>query len=229
MIYRSLISTAMLLTSVAFSYASEDNQNNYSRYDWNGWYIGGQLATSDAETTLTAIGNPRVSGLPADYSPNGIIRGVTGGVNWQSGDWVFGLEASWMGAGKIEGTQAPWAPPYFVTTKISDIYTVGPRVGYTNGRLLIYAEGGYASAELDIDAVNIGPGLNPQAKRSEGHFLGAGLDWAINENLIWGLEYNHIELDDKMLSDSISVNTFNTNFGDVEVDTFSVKLTVKTN
>ena len=72
-------------------------------WNWTGFYIGGNAgyswgrSNSDVSyfNTLTGVPivPPRGSILGAGYDMNGAIAGGQIGYNWQSSNWVFGLEA----------------------------------------------------------------------------------------------------------------------------------------
>src|SRR5258708_10791560 len=65
--------------------------------NWTGLYIGGHFGYGWAfpeiteALTGTTVGNPP--------RPRGILGGVQGGYNWQSGSWVYGidLDFTWSG------------------------------------------------------------------------------------------------------------------------------------
>ena len=58
----------------------------------------------------------------------------------------------WMLPGVSSESGASWSaalqPEYFGEHKITNLFTVGPRLGYAWDRLMIFATGGYASANL---------------------------------------------------------------------------------
>src|ERR1700731_2993997 len=71
-------------------------------YNWTGFYagvnLGGAWGRSDLDTLVVGgFGPPNqvlVSSLDIlRLSPNGFTGGGQAGYNWQSGRWVFGLEA----------------------------------------------------------------------------------------------------------------------------------------
>lgn len=217
--------SAALAASLSASFANEET---HTSYDWNGVYLGGQVGVGNGAATLTGIGNPVISGLPATTTPNGAIVGVTGGYNWQYGDWVFGFEASFS-AGKLDASFAPLSPPWFVNTQISDVITAGPRVGFAHDRILFFGEAGFASARVDMEAPNIGPNWNPPAKRSHGIYIGGGVDWALEDDWIVGAEFNRIFLQDQQFSDTTNTGTLVTNAGDIGVNMVSLKVTKKLN
>src|SRR5260370_32077653 len=91
-------------------------------YDWNGFYMGGNVGYSwgrertDGDLTGTSsvsvfrtagptllAGFPVVTTLPTlpltgRANVNGVIGGGQAGYNWQRGTWLFGLEADFQGS-----------------------------------------------------------------------------------------------------------------------------------
>src|SRR6266581_4255347 len=54
-------------------------------YSWNGFYLGINGGGAFGRSDWSAFGS--------DTNVSGGLVGVTAGYNWQSGQWVFGLEA----------------------------------------------------------------------------------------------------------------------------------------
>jgi hypothetical protein len=71
------------------------------------------------------------------------------GAQWQVGRWVLGIEGSYNASFKDMQANVSVSPPepftkLSATTLITDLVTIGPRVGYTWDRLMVYGTGGYA-------------------------------------------------------------------------------------
>src|SRR6185369_13276869 len=69
----------------------------------------------------------------------------------------------------------------FFEHKITNLFTVGPRLGYAWDRFMIFATGGYASADLKTAACSSVTGLCDQtrfngASRNNGWYAGGGFD-----------------------------------------------------
>src|SRR5262249_29584394 len=79
--------------------------------DWTGAYVGVQGGYGFGHTEWPT--------LASDYDVNGSLAGFDGGVNVQSGVFVFGVEGEWMWTG-IRGSQTFSAPDrYFGGTTVS--------------------------------------------------------------------------------------------------------------
>ena len=74
----------------------------------------------------------------------------------------------------------------FFQHKMTNLFTVGPRLGYAWDRWMIFATGGYASANLKTAACSSATGLCDQtrfngASRNSGWYAGGGLDYMVHK------------------------------------------------
>jgi outer membrane immunogenic protein len=198
-------------------------------YDWSGFYIGG--GTGGVWTTahrfmpdLPLVGVPPT--LFTAHS-NDWIYNVHGGVQGQWGRWVIGVEAAYNGTQRNMRANVSVSPPEPFTTLsatflITDLVTVGPRVGYTWDRLMVYGTGGYAGANINGRYTCTGtdffvfPGRAPcnfplfgvladlnlsGTTWNNGWFAGAGFDYVVYKgsfaDVLLGAEYQHFELERK--------------------------------
>jgi outer membrane immunogenic protein len=73
---------------------------------------------------------------------------------------------------------------------------------------LAYVKGGYASAEVEFDLRVGAPGLvGSSSDREHGWTAGVGLEYAIRDNVILGVEYNyvHFNVDTRTLVPAIAI------------------------
>jgi uncharacterized cupin superfamily protein/opacity protein-like surface antigen len=121
-------------------------------YDWSGAYVGFNIGGVWADVDRfypQAIGGA----LSATSRTEDVIYGFHAGAQWQWGQWVLGVETS-LSAGfrEMQGSVALPTPPFAADTsaynKITNLFTVGPRLGYAWDRFMIYGTGGYASADI---------------------------------------------------------------------------------
>ena len=82
-------------------------------------------------------------------SPSDGIFGFHAGAQWQWGAWVLGAEAALSGCFRSVGATATRDPPspvppptYGAEHKITNLFTVGPRLGYAWDRFMVFATGG---------------------------------------------------------------------------------------
>lgn len=233
----AVFSANAALLSIAFSAQAVGGElSTPAAYTWSGYYLGltGGIARSandvslrleDGATPHYGTGAAPTEALGSqDFSKHGSIVGLKTGLNWQSGAWVFGIEAdlSWFGNGEatksIEG--APFSSPFpgrfaaFDYTAETDwVSTLRPRLGYASGRWLIYGTGGLAVGRVSFsnDYLDFAPlgGGNGRAssavtRTQTGWTLGGGLELAVSENWLLSAEYLHIDLGSVSATGSVS-------------------------
>ena len=82
-------------------------------------------------------------------------------------------------------------------TDLTWLATIGPRVGHAFDRVLVYGEGGYAVSNIDFRS-DVPGEFFEQERTHHGGYVGAGVDWAVRDQVIVGLNYKYIMLDDKV-------------------------------
>jgi outer membrane immunogenic protein len=136
---------------------------------------------------------------------DGIIGGGQFGYNWQRDKWLFGLEADFQGSGErgsvitcdVVGCpaastvgSADWRLRWFGTAR--------GRVGFLpTERLVLYATGGLAYGQIDVDYTS-GINGNPLTAASVrttrvGYVVGAGAEAAIDRN--WSIKGEYLYMD----------------------------------
>lgn len=173
-------------------------------FNWSGFYVGGHAGGGWADPEWTRLSGSFVgidslglSAIPQRQQADGFLGGAQFGVNAQAGSWVYGLEASYS-AGSVKGSNnGPLDDVY--TTKFNDVVLAVGRLGYAWDRLLVYGKGGYAGASVKITQTDPTPGDDSGSARKwhNGWTLGAGVEYALANNWILGVEYNYVDLQTK--------------------------------
>jgi outer membrane immunogenic protein len=157
------------------------------------------------------------------------IFGFHAGAQWQWGAWVLGVEAALSGCFKEceakTGTlsaAAGFLPPNNVAQhKLTNLFTVGPRLGYAWDRWMIFATGGPGS---------FGNG----ASRNDGWYVGGGFDYMVHKgplvDVILGLEYQHYDVSSKTAFCATACNPLTIADYDLNAkgDLVRARLTIKT-
>ena len=126
--------------------------------NWAGFYIGAQAGHANIDATPGARGD-------------GFTGGLTGGYDWDLGEWVVGVGADYDFSDIRVGR-----------TDVESIWRLKFRGGYKLGNGLFYGTAGYAHADTDI------------AGDDNGYFVGAGYEHLVTQNFSLSSEvlYNDI-------------------------------------
>jgi high affinity Mn2+ porin len=189
--------------------------------DWSGAYLGiqgsgGNSYGADAfrDTTIgaRAVQSFRTGDSTgrADLSRSATtaVGGVFGGYNWQTGPWLYGLEADVSGANlkrPVSSTVPGFgyedlAPAFGLIRVKTDVYgSLRGRFGYAFDRTLVYASFGLAGANARFLATypDLDTGAATVARRDRsflGFTLGAGVQFAVSEHLALGIDYRYVDL-----------------------------------
>jgi outer membrane immunogenic protein len=193
-------------------------------WNWTGFYIGGNAGYSWGRGNSTVSYFNTVTGLPiapppgsitsAGYDMDGAIAGGQIGYNWQSSNWVFGLEADaqWSdekgrAAYLCAATVVPAAgvclpgltflPPGVTGTALTlDQHlewfgTVRGRVGVlATPRVLFYATGGLAYGSIKTTGALAGFNGNGVAVASIGSSSDVRFGWTVGAGIEGKLDHN---------------------------------------
>lgn len=186
---RAALAAAMLTTSVLQTQA-QDAPNPA----WTGFYIGGAaggLVDSSAHWDYTGIFGA-VPQFGDDVS--GGLYGAFLGYNHQLGRFVIGIEGD-LAKGDINGSEpCENDANYNCSTDIDDVFTVRGRLGYAFDHLLIYGTGGWARADVSLNAR--GPFSFDARDEVDGYVVGGGADLMIGHNVSLGAEALYFNFDD---------------------------------
>jgi outer membrane immunogenic protein len=199
---------------------------------WSGVYLGLHVGygwgESDWRFRNDSYFNTAV-GERFRNDPEGWLAGGHIGFNHQIGQFVWGIEGSLAGADISESKRSPFFAGDRFKTDIDTLWTVTGRLGFDWGRLLTYVKGGYAGANVEISAKDPIPPV-VTARKDETHHgwtVGGGLEYLLSPNVIFGVEYNFINLGEEshrtLASDTSLFHVEN----DVTVHTVLARLSYK--
>jgi outer membrane immunogenic protein len=186
-------------------------------YNWTGFYIGGNVGAgwgnqsvnfSGSAPTLAAIAAGQIPASLAG-NPSGVIGGAQAGYNFQSGKFVYGIEADIQGANIHSGATLSTAVggallPVTTTAdqNLSYFGTVRGRAGLTvTPALLLYGTGGFAYGGARVASSTMTtpgcPGFCGSAVNSTvltGWTAGAGAEYGFSKNWTAKIEYLYYDL-----------------------------------
>lgn len=167
-------------------------------YNWTGFYVGGNVgygwSTKDWTDISAATGLP--TGFVATNHPSGFLGGVQGGYNYQTGQWVLGIEGqiSWTG---MKGS-TPFIEPNgmlsdeSVHTSIHWLSSLAGRLGFAWDRALLYGKGGAAWVNEDHwQEFNGVKDTNVVGAMRLGWSAGLGFEYAFWDHWTAKIEYNY--------------------------------------
>jgi len=159
-------------------------------YNWTGFYLGingGGAWGHEDWTDNVAVG-------AVTHRPDGGVFGGQVGFRWQWNQLVLGVEGTWDWAGLSDTVNG--AGPFGLSEdfKVRSLYTITPQVGWAWDRFLVYAKGGWAGATTKAEFSLPGLGISGSHSQTvNGWTVGGGIDYAIWQNLVLGVEYDHFD------------------------------------
>lgn len=161
-------------------------------FTWTGPYVGLQAGYSwgHAETNLGIDRNDE------ELDADGALVGGFVGYNFQfASPLVLGIEGdiSWTG---VDGSATdPIGGRYSVDENFEG--AIRARIGYAFDRALLYAAGGVAFADTDTNVdETLAPRAHDSSKTDWGWTAGAGIDYALTDNVFVRGEYRYTDIAD---------------------------------
>ena len=174
----------------------------YAPYNWTGVYIGGNVGYSWANHHIDISSTSGSILSSGNTDPQGAVGGGQIGYNWQTGNWVLGIEADYQrsdqrGDFNSSFTVLGVATTQATTEKLDWFGTVRGRFGYAWDRSLVYATGGWAYGHEKCCAIVTAAGITTVSHFSEyyrdGWTVGAGYEYAFSDRLSTRIEYLYID------------------------------------
>ncbi|MCD8524346.1 MAG: outer membrane beta-barrel protein [Gammaproteobacteria bacterium] len=182
--------------------------------DWSGLYIGPQLSYTWSNTQWQ-LAQPSTSSDSA-YSgvatyPNGWTLGPHAGWKYQWGAWVLGLEGSYTSGSWSDDVSSENASDDRYKTKVSQMATITPIIGFADENWLFYVKGGYASGKVDVDVNTADQDTTfSDSDWQKGWTAGVGFQYQISGKNALGIEYNFSRLNSASF-DGVDVEPINMN------------------
>jgi len=172
-------------------------------YDWSGFYIGANFGWVRQDETWTYTNpvpaTPPTSSAHDINADNGIFGGHVG-LQYQFNHVVVGAEGAISHPTNdkygVSGLQCVSVAGSLCEARSSTLWTAGGRLGWAWDRWLLFANGGWARLEIDSQEVTAPP--TPfdftTTHRQNGYYIGGGVEYALADHLIVGLEYQHVDV-----------------------------------
>jgi outer membrane immunogenic protein len=160
-------------------------------YNWTGFYVG---VNAGGGWGTGSDFNPFFAPLPTstgNFNLSGALAGGQVGYNWQTANWVLGVESDADWSGVRGSTSAGICTGVVCTEKNTWIGTTRGRIGYAADRFLPYVTGGVAYGAVNF--VDSGGAVNGTTTRA-GWAAGAGIEYSFNRTLSAKVEYLYADL-----------------------------------
>jgi outer membrane immunogenic protein len=183
-----------------------------SMFSWRGFYAGlnGGYAWGSGDSTF--VDNGVVAGHLDAIDPDGWFGGGQIGYNAQFGSFVLGVEGDIQGTG-IDGSSNDniGVNAFRTSSDLNWFSTLRARAGFAADRVLIYATGGVAWADVDF-TLDDGVARYSGGDTLTGYTVGGGVEWALANNWTVKGEYLYIGLDDAKFRGGGTTAKYDTDF-----------------
>jgi len=218
---------------------------------WAGFYLGAHMGIDWAQFDLGNIYwddgySSDKRNLNRSFNTQGGFGGAQLGYNFQSSNWVYGLEVDLGGATMSGGPNEPYFALPGHPAGIHGVQfdgnnnnnggfygDVDGRVGYAWGSTLLYAKGGFAWLTSNIstrEGLYMGSGVwdwysgNNNNNTLTGWNIGGGLEWKVSPS--WSIKAEYLYFDFTNLSNSCCNDpggyTWHSGSSDLQVNTVKI-------
>jgi outer membrane immunogenic protein len=163
-------------------------------YNWSGFYIGANGGWGESHNCwdFVLVAGPVFSDGCRDRS-GGLFGGQIG-YRWQTGGFVFGLEAQGDWADLSSSRVSVFNPTLSTTVKTDAIGLFTGQIGWAWNAALLYVKGGAAVTDNSFNIFNTGTGVGLVTSGATrwGGTLGVGFEYGFSPNWSVGIEYDHL-------------------------------------
>lgn len=192
---RAFVVAGVALASVSGAQAADMPRRVYKApayvqpipFSWAGFYAGVNAGWGWSRGNGTAT----VGGVPQTYSGSGdgFIGGGQIGYNFQSSNFVYGVEADFQGAG---GSGTVTGATFTGTAKTSYFGTIRGRLGYAFDRSMVYATGGGLYGKGRLEGTDVGTGAFSNTATYWSWTVGAGYEAMLWDRWSAKVEYLYV-------------------------------------
>jgi outer membrane immunogenic protein len=169
---------------------------------WTSIYVGVDGGYSNANHSVNADGSTVTDNTTTDtanafidgLNSSGAVYGINGGADLQRGKFVFGVfgDYNFSNADMTTGASVNGNSMFSASIKDGDSWMGGVRVGYlVDDRALLYVLGGYGQQDEKYTLTGVGSKDATKDVTFSGWIVGAGSEFAVTQNVAFGIEYQH--------------------------------------
>jgi outer membrane immunogenic protein len=194
-------------------------------YNWTGAYAGFNGGWGNARNCWDFLDD---TGVFFNDSCRGASGGVSGGQvgsRWQTGGWVWGVEALADWANLSASRVSVLDPDLTFRAKVDGIGLLTGQIGYAWDAALFYFKGGAAVTHNQFDIFSTLTGINLASDTSSrwGGTAGVGFEYGFTPNWSVGLEYDHLWMGNRN-NDFVVVAPFVSNRISENVDMVTLRI-----
>ena len=186
-------------------------------YDWSGFYIGANGGWGQSRNSWDFLPGVLTFGEGSHDASGGTVGGQVG-YRWQAGTWVFGVEAQGNWADFKGSNISLFDATVRNESRIDAFGLFTGQVGYAANNVLFYVKGGAAVTSNDYRRFFAATNTLFASSNDDtrwGGTVGVGLEYGFAPNWSFGVEYNHLFMQDRTLAFTTPGGLF---FGKVRVD-----------
>jgi len=161
-------------------------------FSWQGFYAGGEIGGSWARSKVRAWDS--TDGGTLSTKPDGFIGGLYAGYNFDAGNnIILGIDTDFLWT-DVDG-KGGWSNDALTVegrVKQKWVGSTRVRVGYAADRWLPYVAGGVAYSRINT-SVNVADREYSKNKTRAGWTVGAGVDYAMTDNVLLRVEYRYTD------------------------------------
>ncbi|MFZ0525783.1 MAG: outer membrane beta-barrel protein [Xanthobacteraceae bacterium] len=165
------------------------------QFSWTGCYVGGNAGYGMASRTWNAIATTPVTTFVSQHtSGGGFVGGGQLGCDYQSGNWVVGIEGMVDGSTIDRNTSiGNVLPGASLTDKVTSFETLTGRLGWAADRSLFYVKAG-AAWDQTTGAINAPAGFSSESHSAtnSGWVAGGGWEYAFTPQWSGKIEYDYM-------------------------------------
>ena len=166
-------------------------------YDWSGFYVGANGGWGSSHKCWDNYALGVFVASEGCHDATGGVAGAQIGYRWQTGAWVFGLEAQGDWA-DLKGNNASLVNLGFTNQSRIDAFGLFTgQVGYAWNNVLWYVKGGGAVTDDRFRIYNTATGVLAATTTTTdgarwGGVVGTGLEFGFSPNWSAAIEYDHL-------------------------------------
>nr|WP_256465011.1 MULTISPECIES: outer membrane beta-barrel protein [unclassified Bradyrhizobium] len=172
-------------------------------YDWSGFYIGANGGWGSSRNSWDSVA-PFLVGPEGSHDATGGVAGGQVGYRWQTGTWVFGLEAQGDWA-DLRGNNLStlFGPGFRNDSRINAFGLFTGQLGWATNNVLFYVKGGAAVTDNRNRIYSTATGAVLATTGDDtrwGGTVGVGLEYGFAPGWSAGVEYDHLFMQDRTLT-----------------------------